>query len=136
MCCAPRTSPNLLKSLLLHYTLQIILSSHPLTYPLSLFLWLYIAFDIFSPLLSSLLIYNLQPPCPFFLLGLSPSSSLCSGLNLPKKRNISNFITKLPFTSRDLNATLLIDRKLGLEKYLQVIVCMEVHVVLIFSTMV
>jgi len=43
-----------------------------------------------------------------------------TGLNLPQKRNFSNFISKLPFTSSEPDATMLIERKQGLEKYLQV----------------
>ena len=46
--------------------------------------------------------------------------SLLPGLNLPQKRNLSNFISKLPFTSNEPDATMLIERKQGLEKYLQV----------------
>lgn len=39
---------------------------------------------------------------------------------MPDKRNFSSFISKLPFTSGEPDTTVIIERKQGLEKYLQV----------------
>ena len=44
------------------------------------------------------------------------------GLSLPKKRGLSNVLSKLPFASSELETTVIIERKQGLEKYLQVCV--------------
>lgn len=42
------------------------------------------------------------------------------GLSLPEKRNFSSILSKLPFTSSEPDTTVIIERKQGLEKYLQV----------------
>lgn len=47
-------------------------------------------------------------------------SLLVLGLTLPEKRHFSSIISKLPFTSSEPDTTIIIERKQGLEKYLQV----------------
>ena len=42
------------------------------------------------------------------------------GLTLPDKHNLSNIVSKLPFTSSEPDTAMIIERKQGLEKYLQV----------------
>jgi hypothetical protein len=41
------------------------------------------------------------------------------GLDLPEKHGFANVVSRLPFTSRDLDPTALLERKQGLEKYIQ-----------------
>lgn len=51
---------------------------------------------------------------------LSLSLSFFEGLDLPEKRHFSSIISKLPFTSSEPDTAVIIERKQGLEKYLQV----------------
>ena len=43
-----------------------------------------------------------------------------AGLDLPERHGFANVVSKLPFTSKDLDPTSLLERKQGLEKYIQV----------------
>lgn len=59
--------------------------------------------------------------------------SVTSGLDLPDRHGFANVVSKLPFTSKDLDPTALLERKQGLEKYIQV---WRAHVILGTSTFV
>ena len=50
-----------------------------------------------------------------------------TGLDLPEKHGFANVVSKLPFTSRDLDPTSLLERKQGLEKYIQVSYRNNIH---------
>ena len=41
-------------------------------------------------------------------------------IELPNKRGFENFVSKLPFTAKDPDPTIILERKQGLEGYLQV----------------
>lgn len=45
---------------------------------------------------------------------------LFPGFELPDKRGFENFVSKLPFTAKDPDPTIILERKQGLERYLQV----------------
>ena len=45
---------------------------------------------------------------------------IIAGVDLPERHGFANVVSKLPFTSRDLDPASLLERKQGLEKYIQV----------------
>ena len=58
----------------------------------------------------------------------SVPTCVCVGLKLPGKHGLASLVTRLPFTSGSPDLTIILERKQGLQSYLQVCVCVRVRV--------
>ena len=55
---------------------------------------------------------------------------------MPERHGFANVVSKLPFTSRDLDPATLLERKQGLEKYIQVLYSTCKCLLVVFTTLV